>query len=100
VVGGVGPVAGRIEGEGAEGEIGRASGREGGLALVDIGAGEQDRGGEVAGGYRDVLGHRAGRNPADHRHVVGAVDGDGDELAGGAVGGDGGAAVGDRLALA
>src|SRR2546421_5749808 len=33
-----------------------------------------------------------------HRHVVGAVDGDGDELAGGAVARDGGEAVGDRLA--
>ena len=40
----------------------------------------------------------AGRHPADHRHVVGAVDGDGDQLAGGAVAGDGGEAVGERLA--
>src|SRR5439155_13784 len=31
-------------------------------------------------------------------HIVGAVDGDGDDLAGGAVAGDGGEAVGDRLA--
>ena len=35
---------------------------------------------------------------ADHRHVVGAVDGDGDDLAGGAVAGDRGEAVGERLA--
>src|SRR2546429_8160761 len=33
-----------------------------------------------------------------HRHVVGAVDGDGDELAGGAVGGHRGEAVGQALA--
>src|SRR5258706_11869346 len=33
-----------------------------------------------------------------HRHVVGAVDGDRDLLAGGAVGGDRGEAVGERLA--
>ena len=46
----------------------------------------------------DVLGHRAGVHAADHRHVVGAVDGDGDELARGAVAGDSGEAVGDRLA--
>ena len=46
----------------------------------------------------DILGHRTGGDAADHRHVVGAVDGDGDELAGGAVAGDGGEAVGDRLA--
>ena len=36
--------------------------------------------------------------PPIDRHVVGAVDGDGDDLAGGAVAGDGGEAVGDRLA--
>ena len=47
---------------------------------------------------RDVLGHRTDVHAADHRHVIGAVDGDGDELAGGAVGGDRGEAVGDRLA--
>src|SRR5256884_3623974 len=41
---------------------------------------------------------RAGDDPAEHRHVVGAVDGDGDELAGGAVGGHRGEAVGQALA--
>src|SRR5207237_1216212 len=35
---------------------------------------------------------------ADYRHVVGTVDGDGDELAGAAVAGDRGKGVGDRLA--
>src|SRR3569623_1514101 len=34
---------------------------------------------------------------ADDRHVVGAVDGDGDDLAVAAVAGDGGEGVGDRL---
>ena len=69
-----------------------------GLALIDVGDGERAAGREVAGDDGDVFGHRAGGHAADHRHVVGAVDGDGDDLAGGAVGGDGGEAVGDGLA--
>src|SRR4030095_12137380 len=73
-------------------------GREVGLALVDIGDGESAVGGEVAGADRDVLLDAVGRHPADHRHVGGAVDGDGDDLAGGAVARNRGEAVGDRLA--
>ena len=52
---------------------------------------------EVAG-VSSLLGHVAASLPADHRRVVDAVDGDGDDLAGGAVGGDRGEAVGERLA--
>ena len=48
---------------------------------VDVGDGERAGGGEFAGDDADVLGHRAGGDAADHRHVVGAVDGDGDDLA-------------------
>src|SRR5437879_13811143 len=49
--------------------------------------------------FRRVV-FRAGGDAAEHRGVVGAVDGDGDELAGGAVGGYRGEAVGDALASA
>src|SRR6202012_4243444 len=100
VVGGVGPVAGGIEGEGAVAVVacGCGLGGEIGLALVDVGDGEGAAGGEVARNKVHVFGDAAGRDAADHRHVIGAVDGDGDDLAGGAVGGDGGEAVGDRLA--
>src|SRR5258705_6216340 len=45
-----------------------------------------------------VFADRAEVHATEHRHVVGAVDGDRDLLAGGAVGGDRGEAVGDRLA--
>src|SRR4029077_13310475 len=58
---------------------------------------ERAAGAEVAGDDADILGDRSGADAADHRRVVGAVDGDGDDLAGGAVAGDGGEAVGDRL---
>ena len=100
VVGGVGPVAGGSEREGAVAVAAGGAGLRGeiGLALIDVGDGERAAGRQVAGDDGDVLGHRAGGDAADHRHVVGAVDGDGDDLAGGAVGGDGGEAVGDGLA--
>src|SRR5258706_468331 len=80
VVGAVGPVA--ISGE-REGAVG--AGRAGlyvevGLALVDIGDGQRAAGGDVGGGAPDVFGDRAGRAPADHRDVVGAVDGNVDLL--------------------
>src|SRR6266404_3361571 len=83
VVDGVGPVAGGIEREGALGPGDAGVRGEIGLAGIDVGDGERAAGGEVAGNNRDILGHRTGGNAADHRHVVGAVDGDGDDLAGG-----------------
>ena len=84
VVGGVGPVAVGIEREGAVAVAagGAGLGGEVGLALVDVGDGERAAGGQVAGDDGDVLGDRAGADAADHRHVVGAVDGDGDVLRG------------------
>src|SRR5258707_8921299 len=95
VVGGVGPVAGGIEGEGAVsvGACGCGLGGEIGLALVDVGDGEGAAGGEIAGNNRNVFGDRTGGGAGDQRHVIGAVDGDGDALAGGAARGDGGEAV-------
>src|SRR5258707_6539404 len=57
------------------------------LFRSDVGDGEVAGGAQVAGDDGDVLGDGAGRDAADHRGVVGAVDGDGDELAGGAVDG-------------
>src|SRR6185437_12535228 len=53
---------------------------------------------QVAGDDRHVLGDRAGRDPADHRHVVGAVDRHADQLRGRAVLRDRGKAVGQALA--
>src|SRR5262249_12273512 len=50
-----------------------------GLAGIDVGDGERSAGGDVAGDDIDVLGHAAGAHAADYRHVVGAVDGDGDD---------------------
>ena len=73
-------------------------GGEARLALVGIGDGERAGGGEVASHHVDVLGDRAGGDAADQRHVVGAVDGHADQLAGGAVAGQGGEAVGEGLA--
>src|SRR5439155_1500409 len=61
--------------------------------------GQRPAGGEVAaevdGG---ILADFAGAVAGDQRQVVGAVDGDGDDLAGGAVADDGCRAVGERLA--
>src|SRR5207244_895425 len=59
--------------------------------------GQGAAGRQVAGDHADILGDRPGGDPAEHRHVVGDVDGDGDELAGGAVGGHRGEAVGQAL---
>src|SRR5207237_1092128 len=100
VVGAVGPAAVGGEREGAVAVAAGGAGLGGGigLALINVGDGERAAGAEVAGDDADILGDRAGADAADHRHVVGAVDGDGDDLAGGAVAGDGGEAVGDRLA--
>src|SRR5262245_15520751 len=72
--------------------------REIGLAGIDVGDGERSAGEDVAGDDIDVLGHVTGAHAADHRHLVGAVDGDGDDLAGGAIARDRGEAVGERLA--
>src|SRR5205823_5003920 len=100
VGGGVGPVARRIEGEAAVAVAagGAGLGGEARLALVDIGDGQRPAGRQVAGNHPDIPGDRVGDDAAEHRGVVGAVDGDGDELAGGAVGGHRGEAVGDALA--
>src|SRR5262249_56322783 len=58
------------------------------VRMVDVGHGQR------AGGRRGlVLAHAAGMVTADRGRVVGAVDGDGDELAGGAVG------AGDRKSV-
>src|SRR5262249_47681500 len=69
-----------------------------GVGGVDGGDGGRSAGGDVAGDDIDVLGHAAGAHAADYRHVVGAVDGDGDDPAGGAIARDRGEAVGERLA--
>src|SRR5213075_412144 len=100
VVGAVGPVARGVEREGAVAVAagGAGLGGEIGLPLIDIGDGQRAAGGDVAGDDADILGHRTGADAADHGHVVGAVDGHGDQLAGAAVAGHGGEGVGDRLA--
>src|SRR5205085_2935299 len=97
--GAVGPAAVGGEREDAVAVAAGAAGLGGemGLALIDVGDGERAAGAEAAGEDADILGDRSGADAADHRHVVGAVDGDGDDLAGGAVAGYGGEAVGDRL---
>ena len=102
VVGGVGPAAVGGEREGAVAVAAGGGGLRGeiGLAGIDVDDGERAGGRQVAGDDIDVLGHRAGVHAADHRHVVGAVDGDGDQLAVGAVAGDGGEAIGERLTVA
>src|SRR5437667_79048 len=78
VGGGVGPVARRIEGEAAVAVAagGAGLGGEAGLALVDIGDGQRPAGRQVAGNHADILGDRAGGDAAEHRGVVGAVDGE------------------------
>src|SRR5205085_19402 len=98
VVGAVGPAAVGGQGEGAVGAGGRGLRCEVGLALVDIGDGELAGGGEVAGADRDIPLAGAARNPADHRRAVPARRAADLELRGGAVAGDGGEAVGERLA--
>src|SRR5207248_10478720 len=50
-----------------------------------------------AGGCRYIFGYCGDCGGGDHGHVVGAVDGDGDETAGGAVAREGGEAVGDQV---
>src|SRR5262245_17380138 len=86
--------------EGAEAIAAGCAGlrREIGLAGIDVGDGERSAGEDVAGDDIDVLGHVTGAHAADYRHVVGAVDGDGDDPAGGAIARDRGEAVGERLA--
>src|SRR5256886_17640538 len=54
--------------------------------------------GVVAGDVIDVLGHVTGAHAADYRHVVGAVDGDGDDPVGGAIARDRGEGSGERRA--
>ena len=96
----VGPRSGRVEGVGA---VGGGAGRHRLPAvawIVDVGGGEIAGRGRVA--KRAVidpagLEHRPGDVAADHRRVVGAVDGDGDSLRG-AVDGRGGERVGQRCA--
>ena len=83
VVGGVGPgaVGGEREGAVAVAAGGAGLGREAGLALIDVGDGERAAGGQVAGDRPPTSSVTAPvRDAADHRHVVGAVDGDGDVL--------------------
>src|SRR5262249_16216007 len=63
-----------------------------------VGDGEGFAGEGVAGDAIEVSGRVTGVHAADHRHVVGAVDGDGDDLAGSAIARDRGEAVGERLA--
>src|SRR5919204_604066 len=70
---------------------------ESGLTGIGVRDGERAAGGDVAGDDVDVLSHRAGAHAADYRHVIGAGDGDGDDLAGAAVAGDCGEGVGERL---
>ena len=53
---------------------------------------------ELAGNDPDILSNRATADPADHRHIIGAVNGDGNDLAGGAVHEDRREAVSERLA--
>src|SRR5439155_849516 len=67
-----------IEGEAAVAVAagGAGLGGEARLALVDIGDGQRATGRQVAGNHPDILGDRAGGDAAEHRGVVGAVDGD------------------------
>src|SRR4029077_236915 len=102
VIGGVGPVARRIERKGAVAVAagGAGLGGEVGLTLVDVGDGQRPTGRQIAAGYAVgpiVLGHLAGADTTDHRRVVGAVDGDGDQLTVAGVGGHRGKAVGEAL---
>src|SRR5206468_3945155 len=76
----------------------RYAGLEEGLVLIHIGNRDRAARNEVAVDDIGVLGHVGNRRIADHRRVVGAVDGDGDELAGAAVAGDRRERVGNRLA--
>src|SRR5438477_573532 len=92
IVGGVDQVAGGIERQGA---VALSAGGAGYLDSFPTRRssdldGERAAGCDVAGDDAEVFGHAAGGDAADHGGVVGAVDGDGDDLAGGAVGGDGG----------
>ena len=73
---------------------------EAGLALVDIGDAQRAAGRDVAGDDPNVFRHAARETATDHRHVIGAMDGYGDELAVAAVAGHRGEAVGQRLASA
>src|SRR5205085_2462080 len=92
----VAPVDGGVEGEGTVGPGGAGLRHEARLALVDIGDRQGYAGCQVVAVVGlDFLADAAGGDAADHRHVVGAVDGDADELAGGAVEGDRGEAVGE-----
>src|SRR5207247_3075181 len=85
VVGRIGPRAVGREREGAEAIAAGRAGLRGeiGLAGIDVGNGEHSAGGDVAGDDIDVLGHVTGAHAADYRHLVGAVDGDGDDPVGG-----------------
>src|SRR5207253_1129099 len=100
VVGRIGPRAVGRERESAEAIAATRAGlrREIGLAGIDVGDGERSAGEDVACDDIDVLGHVTGAHAADYRHVVGAVDGDGDDPAGRAIARDRGEAVGERLA--
>ena len=90
VVGRVGPVA--VGGEGKNAVAIAAGGvgldRETGLALIDVGDVQRTSSGQIAGDdavSAVVFGHGTGGDATDHRHVVGAEDQDGDEMAGAAV---------------
>src|SRR5437762_1800743 len=87
VVGGVGPAAVCGEGEGAVVFAAEAAGSGGDtLSLHDaLPICERAAGRDVVGDNRNVFRDVAGGDAADHRRVVGAVDGDGDDLAVGAV---------------
>jgi hypothetical protein len=94
-VGGVGPGSIGAKGKGAIAVAPSDSGLgdEDGLAGINIrdrqGAGGGQRGGSV-------FGDSPSADPADDSGVVDAVDGDGDDT-GGAICGDGGEAVGERV---
>ncbi len=98
VGGAVGPVAGRVHGKRAiavaAGDAGL--GEEAGLSAVDVDHGERAAGDEVAADDGGVFGDATADDAADDGNVVAAGDGDGDDLAGAAVGADGGEAVGER----
>ena len=86
----IGPDAGRCQRVGAE-AVGaggrRGDGRPGVVRVIDIGGVEiAGRGGRAEAAVVDAarLQHRAGHRAGDDRGIVGAVDGDGDQLCGAA----------------
>ena len=87
VVGAVGPGTVRGERECAIAVAAAGTGlrRETRLVLINVGDGERATGRQVIGDNCNIFRNAAGDDAADHRHVIGAVDGDSHHLAGGAV---------------